>query len=329
MGKTDFVRKIVRNVREATGHILWKYFSNTIIRKNTLTVLMLHRVIPNADNLIGDHHLCISTSKLETTLDSLRKKLTPYDLYDRPVTLPDRGMSITFDDGWQDNYTVAKQVFFKNGIPFTIFLTAGLIGTNKNLWFHALDLLFNSVEHQRIVGYFRDLLPIPDKINDISEIIPALKKLQINKIDDIISDAEKKFNIIVRNSQEPTILTWAQVAELAECGATFGSHGIRHAIMPVLNTAGKLFEAEESWKVLKSKVKTFIPVYSFPNGLYSKECIDICKKCGYKFGLSANLDMQQYDENFKILPRISIGEAMSVNFIKYKICLAHLRKRTG
>lgn len=326
MKKSVLSRTIIRKIKEYVGTILWNNFTY-IKRENSLTVLMLHRVFTDNKLVIGDKNLCISAGKLEKVINVLSSKFTFCDLYNRPSILNNCSLSITFDDGWQDNYPFAMQYLVKKHIPFTIFLTAGLINTNKNLWFHSLDILADFVETVKIIDFFKETIPCSEKTENLTDMINQLKKYPIGKIESFIDKAENRFNINLMESQQRTLLNWDEITELTNAEASFGSHGMKHAIMPVLNDTEMIFEAAQSWNVLQNRIKTFIPIYSFPNGSYSKECIDICKKYGYKSGLSANLQMQQFDDNFKIIPRISISEQMSISLIKYRICSAHLKKK--
>ena len=52
------------------------------------------------------------------------------DFYENGAPLPDRSLFITFDDGWKSNYELFP-LLEEQGIPITIFLTTGLIGSNK------------------------------------------------------------------------------------------------------------------------------------------------------------------------------------------------------
>ena len=47
-------------------------------------------------------------------------------------------VSVTFDDGYQDNYLSAYPILKKYGIPATIFLTTGSIDSREPVWFEQL-----------------------------------------------------------------------------------------------------------------------------------------------------------------------------------------------
>ncbi len=54
--------------------------------------------------------------------------------------LPDRAVSLTFDDGYASNYHLGFPVLKKYGLPATIFLTTGFIDGTESLWFQEMDL---------------------------------------------------------------------------------------------------------------------------------------------------------------------------------------------
>ncbi|MFD2247980.1 polysaccharide deacetylase family protein [Pontibacter ruber] len=51
-------------------------------------------------------------------------------------------VAITFDDGYADNYVVAKPLLEKYNLPATFFVTSGNIGTEAEFWWDELEQLF-------------------------------------------------------------------------------------------------------------------------------------------------------------------------------------------
>lgn len=52
----------------------------------------------------------------------------------RGESLPERAVSITFDDAYQSVYTAALPILHSHGYPFTVFISAGLIGDSPGLY---------------------------------------------------------------------------------------------------------------------------------------------------------------------------------------------------
>ena len=61
--------------------------------------------------------------------------ITPDELYDSLAgnkELPENPVLITFDDGYEDNYTNAYPILKKYGFKGTIFVISSFLGKNKN-----------------------------------------------------------------------------------------------------------------------------------------------------------------------------------------------------
>ena len=125
-------------VVEALGYPVWEDvdFSTTYITPSAapfeipvnvqVPVLMYHAV---GDDLWGSDELFVSTTDMEAQLQYLVENgydpiwfsdLKDIEQYDKPVIL-------TFDDGYNDNYTILLPLLQKYNVKVTVFVLAGLL----------------------------------------------------------------------------------------------------------------------------------------------------------------------------------------------------------
>jgi peptidoglycan/xylan/chitin deacetylase (PgdA/CDA1 family) len=91
------------------------------VRRNWFTFILYHQIEPK---LFEKHIKYLEKQYNITNLEHLRKH------YQDGSPLPRNPLFITFDDGWRSNYKLLSFIK-KKQVPVTIFLTLGLLGTNK------------------------------------------------------------------------------------------------------------------------------------------------------------------------------------------------------
>ena len=100
---------------------------------NTLRVLMYHKVDETKRNF-----LCVTSTQLKEQLLYIKSKYVPIKLtelldhIEKGTSIPDNAILITFDDGFENNYTLAYPIFEALSIPFTIFTVNSFIGKKAN-----------------------------------------------------------------------------------------------------------------------------------------------------------------------------------------------------
>ena len=107
-------------------------------------ILMYHRI----NNVNFDPWgLCVSPGHFEEHLEVLQKYANPISLselvrFHRSGAIPHRSVVITFDDGYADNYYHAKPLLERKGIPATVFVTTGTLGSPREFWWDELEQVF-------------------------------------------------------------------------------------------------------------------------------------------------------------------------------------------
>jgi peptidoglycan/xylan/chitin deacetylase (PgdA/CDA1 family) len=99
----------------------------TIASRDRLSVLIYHRVPAEPDDLLsGEPH----ASEFEQAMRWIKSTFNVIPLADgvegiRTGKLPSRALSITFDDGYANNATVAAPILQRLGLHATFFIATG------------------------------------------------------------------------------------------------------------------------------------------------------------------------------------------------------------
>ncbi|MBF9253915.1 polysaccharide deacetylase family protein [Pontibacter sp. 172403-2] len=124
-------------------YLIKKYFERRAV------VLMYHRVaVPEADMW----KIAVSPENFEQHLQVLRKTKNVISLQDlvedvRKGKIRKNSIALTFDDGYMDNFLVAKPLLEKYKLPATFFIASGNIGASAEFWWDELEQLILFTEH--------------------------------------------------------------------------------------------------------------------------------------------------------------------------------------
>lgn len=255
-------------------HRFVESFNNEIDREPTVT------------HLIGDFKKELNFIKRYfyiTTLDEIVQTLNERGEFTQPA------IAITIDDGTKDNYELLFPVLKENNIPVTIFLTAGLIGTDKQIW---VDRLANAISHTpkenippNNLWKNKDfpLNSLIEKRNAFNAITKTLKELDREARDQLLTEIENELQ--VEPQKEPAMLNWQQVREMRENNISFGAHTCTHPILSKMPLENAQKEIEGSKIILEEKLGIKIKHFAYPNGRkqdFNEELKRFCKEIGFE-----------------------------------------------
>ena len=182
-------------------------------------------------------------------------------------------VSITFDDGFQSVHDVAWPILQRLGLPATVFLVTGLVGTDQTLWFCRLNRALASARRSGFEwrGHRFDFgtaagrglagavlqrrlkeLPQPMLLHELQAVVGALG-----------DDPERPVGL----GSPYRIMGRAEVKALAGSG-TFevGAHSERHATLSMLPAQEREDEVERSLAAVATLTGEPCRLFSYPNG---------------------------------------------------------------
>ncbi len=183
--------------------------------------------------------------------------------------LPENSVFITFDDGYEDNFTEAFPILQRFGVPAAFFLTTDLIGRPEAcLWFDTLDWIFS---FSPLSAVFDRLTRagIPNAIQNPKGVRKWIKTLSRQRRDDVIAMMSE---ILARNGAHAnkcaasTLMTWDQVRQMADAGMTIGSHTATHQILASANPDEIQLEIIGSRSKIEEETGRSCWCFAYPNG---------------------------------------------------------------
>lgn len=258
--------------------------------KRFLTILIYHRIDPA---LFDDH---IDFLERHFTIISLRDVLDIYSS-ESGKKIPENCMVITFDDGWKSNYQLLP-VLKKHNVSITIFLSVGLINTNRKLW----NVVVREIDRAE---------------ND------NLKKIPNEKKDKTL--LEKYGHFPEREYEQRSMLNVREIDEMKPY-VDFQSHGMFHNALPMCSEKELEDEIVESKRVLSNLLNTEIYALAYPYNRAGEREIEAARAAGYKLGRVGWRGLNDLNDNPMVLKAIAIYDYSSVKDMHKSIVWAQIRE---
>ncbi|MBU2979203.1 polysaccharide deacetylase family protein [Alteromonas sp. C1M14] len=298
-----------------TGH-RWK---NT---PNGLYSINLHRV-GDLDKTSGDPNVYSCTQEqLSAHLAFLKTQFDIVSLNDvkafvaNPKMLSQRRcLTITFDDGYADNYDCAFPILQSHHVPAAFFIATGLIGNSVLPWWDKVAfVLKNSPLNQvKLKNWKHPVCFKGDMKLFIRGVLKEIKatgvelEQQIKELEEV-SDFQGQY-------PTPEFMSWEQLKLMHQQGMTIGAHSHHHYILSALTDEDILFELQHSKHLLEKNLGINVNAFSYPVGnqsTYNDGVIEALKSSGYELafnfrpGVNFHVDKKRYDlHRFPIEPNMT------------------------
>ncbi|MCF6236495.1 MAG: polysaccharide deacetylase family protein [Gammaproteobacteria bacterium] len=315
--------------------------------KGQLLILGYHRILPSnhPEYKKMQPGMRVEPEILKMHIQTLKKYFEVVDLNEwvervkagKPV--PKKACSLTFDDGWVDNYEYAFPVLKKENVPATIFLVSSMIGTTQNFWPERVtDILiqlkekqFSEVgeEQQKWLTDFglteTEMSHLDESM--IDEFINQLKVLPDEKIYKILDGFDENQNIdLAATVNEPThILNALQIKEMMSSGlVSFASHTQQHLRLTMIESEKNLeHEIAQSKTVLENMLENKITGFCYPNGDFDDRSVSLVKTT-YDYACTTRKGWNSSKSDAFLLNRMLVHNDVSNTPVKFESRISNL-----
>ena len=283
-----------------------------------LLCLMYHRV-----NSINDsvYNLTVSPENFEQHIKFLKNNFDCYRFEEKWLVHDRPAVVITFDDGYNDNYTYALPILEKYQIPATIFVTTGNLNTRREFWWDELVRLLTVGKN------YPDTFTLKDEVFHYTwETDTKEKRIELAKTLRWLLRREP--DILIREEWFGQLSDWGGVTENGReenaslsYGAlkkmqnsemiTIGAHTVNHISLGVLSEERQRKEIVDSLQAIKNCTGIFPTVFSYPFGLnmdFNQDTIKICKEAGIIKAVTTIPKLWHREEDPYHIPRMAVRD---------------------
>lgn len=286
--------------------------SSSAISGRRHQVLHFHRVLARPDPMLpGDP----DRPAFERLLGCLKRAFTIIPLDDairrlRDGRLPTASMSLTFDDGYADNFTNALPVLRAQGLTATFFISTGHLNGGR-MWNDTVIETIRRMSPGRLDLSRFDLEDV--QIGDSPAgrgaaaiaLVHAVKHLPPEKRAEVVDWLAEQ------GAGLPTdlMLTDEQVRGLAAAGMGIGAHTVSHPILSRLDGDSARRELVQGKHDLEGILGRPVPLFAYPNGKFGRDYddrhADMARDAGYEAAMSTDAGVAGPGSDLFKLPRFT------------------------
>jgi peptidoglycan/xylan/chitin deacetylase (PgdA/CDA1 family) len=249
------------------------------------------------------------------------------DAIDNNTHLPPRAVVLTFDDGWRDNYEYAFPILRQYGLPATIFLSTGYIGTDRIFWPERLLAALSAMKDGSQDGDKAKPEGLPDGLSRqidrwvdgprkfdhdrATEIVEEMKLMPSSIREEVVAEFSRRVGRNTPPTESRIMLNWDEVRTMQSAGICFGSHGVTHELFTHLSSESLADELRLSAEKIEKETGIRPTHLAYPNGNYTSEIVEAVKLAGYRSAVTVELGLACAKDNRYRLPRVNVHQNVS------------------
>jgi peptidoglycan/xylan/chitin deacetylase (PgdA/CDA1 family) len=287
------------------------------------TIVMYHRVIVDPACDPFELGMCVTRDRFEQQVRYLRDHFQVLAVSDvlgrcaRGEPLPPRSLSITFDDGYLDNLTLALPVLQRHGLPFSVFVPTGGLAEGRMLWWDRVIAAIGGTRRSEVdlqelgLSDRTDVRPlqgvqaalhVEDILNRLWSLPPAACEQSVDRIERWLAPER-------RPALQAARLTVEQVRELHRHGVEIGAHSVSHPNLALAAPQQVVDELHRGREQLQTWLQSEVRGFAYPGGHFDDTTQQAVASAGYAYALSTETGLNLPPYNPHRLLRIGMPDS--------------------
>ncbi|MCW5907697.1 MAG: polysaccharide deacetylase family protein [Chitinophagales bacterium] len=282
------------------------------LNKNNKLILVYHGVVDSPDHTLSPGP--IATSQFKQHLVYFKKHFDIvsldeiFEMYRNDHTPKRKTIAITFDDGYENNYTNAFPLLKKMDVPATIFVVSQLLEGNYVTWYDLLFLLRKDLKTELIdtgvVGAHR--------VKSFDGLLDLTKSLKIEEREKLMNEIRRLLPQKDYTASYPPehwrLMNKEQLQEMASLPfIEIGAHSHNHPNLGLIDIESASTEMLDCKKMLEDAIQKEVKSIAYPDGSYNDKVKEMSLRLGYKNLLAVDYRCFSDKNDKNVLPRYCIS----------------------
>ncbi len=327
------LRKLISPIQFYSGsyHRQWSKFSQNF---PCTAVLCYHRISAHKSqhtNQLFSFEKGITAKDFEAQIKFMLRYFEPI----KPSEVLSEGdkkkqrFAVTFDDGYEDNYTVAAPILKRLGVPAAFYVVSDYVGTDKLFWWDSLALMFRktqkrSLSLQRLMPELVDFAgeACKFKLSNHSRREYAFTRLRKKLSQCRQQNVEKYLSSLAEvldvsnpaNSGDFPLMDWDQLRDLFRQGFEIGGHSATHINLARATADELKREILDSVKTMENEIGGKVLTFAYPYGHrenYNHDVAEAARSAEFLAAFTSERRVVGGNQNRFMLPRLPLNRGLN------------------
>jgi peptidoglycan/xylan/chitin deacetylase (PgdA/CDA1 family) len=301
-------------------------------------ILMYHQVTKRSSD---PWSLAVSPEYFDQQMLYLKKNYDVLPLRELAETIRKKKIkkpvvAITFDDGFEDNFTTALPILEQYNLPATFFVSTDLVGGDRGYWwdeleelvFHTnelpeilaikvrdLDFQFrflkdrkvNAALEQQIKGWNCEAQPVNERIEVFIRLWRLMQPLSSVEQQSILRKIRAQIGSLKSNHHQFRVMSVEQLRQLSKKTMyEIGAHTVSHPMLSQHHASFQRSEINESKRIIGQWTGRSTESFAYPYGNFDQHTKEIVRESGFSLAVSTAESGVETAADLFSLPRVQV-----------------------